>query len=335
MAEEQTDFEAIPDFVPQTDGTVAGAVLEMPDIDALEVTNGNRNPDGTFKAKEPVSENDSDDPADEEPAEPEVEAAGDESDEDEDEDFLEFTTEEGAEPTRVKASDALAGYNRAQELEAELATLKTTPTAPPEFDQAIMQSVQAATKYAQRLEQLEQMLNPQMPPEELMNPNSPSFDPEEYYNLTQAANQQYAQLQSVQAERERVEAENAQQRSAVEHAHFTREQRKLAEIWPEVTTEAGATKARTEAKAHYDLDPEVIDSVSDSRFYAVLKDALAYRAMTAAKETSIQVVKAKPKIVKAKGRDPQTKNKQQRTKMARLVESGSRQDAADALEGLL
>ena len=342
MAEVHENFEAIPDFVPQTDGTLAGATLSMPDIDALEVEDGKREPDGrarnedgTFQAKEPVAESDTDDSVEEEPAEPEVEAAGDESDEDEDEDFLEFVAEEGAEPTRVKAADALAGYNRAQELEAENAKLKETPPAPPEYDEAIIQAARQGQEYLQRLQQLEQMLQPRLPSVDLVNPNSPSYDPEEYYNQQQAAEAQFAQLQHVQSERERVAGETNEQTSAAESARISREQAKLKEFWPEVTTEAGADKVRSEAQAHYNLPADIIDSVTDARFYAVLKDALEFRSMKKAKETTVSVVKAKPKLIKSKGRDPQTKDKQQKTKMARLAESGSRQDAADALEGLL
>ena len=339
MAEQNVntgDFQPIADFSPETDGTVAGAVLDMPDIDELEKKTGDRNADGTFKAKEPVeaeAKEEETEGADEK--EPAQEAA---EDDDEDEDYLEFTpedAEEGAEPTRLKASEVLDGYKKTKELEAEVAQLKETPLAPPEYDDAIIQAAAKGQEYLQRLSQLEQMLQPRLPSNDLINPNSPNYDPEQFFHEQQAAEAQYAQLQQVQSERERVSSETNEQSSAAENARIAREQAKLKEFWPEVATEAGAERVRSEALAHYRLPADVIDSVTDSRFYAVLKDALEYRSMKTKAEAPVTVVKSKPKLVKSKGRDPKPKATQQAKKMARLSESNDIEDAASIIGDLL
>ena len=93
----------------------------------------------------------------------------------------------------------------------------------------------------------------------------------------------------------------SQKQEALDDAIWRREQQKLLEMWPEVKEDAYANKVREDASKYYGYSGVEIDSVRDSRQYAVLKDALAYRAMKDAKETAVKVVKAKPKLVKGQG----------------------------------
>ena len=189
--------------------------------------------------------------------------------------------------------------------------------------------------YTTGLRQLEQMLQPFEPDENLLNPQSPTYDPDTYFSQQQYAKSQKAQLEAVQAERARVEREVTERQEAVAKARFAREQQKLMQLWPELKEEATANNVRDQASKFYGLDQQTIDSVQDARFYAVLKDALAYRAQSEAKKTAVKAVKAKPKLVKGAARGQNPKQRRSQEGMDRLSQSGSLEDAMDALDGLL
>ena len=322
-------------------GTVSSAVDLMPDIDELERKNGDRDRDrddvGRFKAAQEDAGKDADHETPEaktddgkEPAK-EVEAA-----DDEDDDYFELPpAAEGEEPQRLKASEVFEGYQKAQELQAELANVRATTPPPVDYDRAIMEAVEHGSQYLQGLRQVEQMLQPFEPNQELINPNSPNYDPEAYFAQTQYSQSQRQQHAQVQAERQRVEQEIHQRTEAVERARFAREQQKLMQLWPELREEAKQRELTDNASRFYGLDQETINSVHDSRFYAVLKDALAFRSQSAAKETAVKVVKAKPKLVRGKARSGNPNQRRSQEGMQRLSASGSLDDAADALDGLL
>jgi len=325
------------DVAHAQDESLSGAALHMPDIEELEIANGDRDDQGRFKAnqeeagrdaeetEEPAKEADADDPAKEA-----------EADNDDDEDYFELPpAAEGEEPQRLKATEVFEGYQRAQDLQAELENVRATAPPPPDYDRAIMEAVEVGQQYLFGLQQLEQQLQPMAPNQDLINPNSPDYDPEMYFNQQQHAQAQAQQHQHVQAERQRVEQETHQRTEAVGRAKFAREQQKLFEVWPELKEEAGAHKVRDEASRHYGIDEATLNSVHDSRFYSVLKDALAYREQSAAKETAVKVVKAKPKLVKGKARQGNPANRRSQDGLQRLQQSGSLEDARDALEGLL
>ena len=252
------------------------------------------------------------------------------------EDWIEVNVDGQEEPLKLSVNDVYQGYERAKELEAEVENLKQSTPPPPDYDSAIMAAIEKGQEYLTGLKQVEQMLQPIEPDQNLINPGSPHYDPETYFQQQQYATQQREHLKAVQAQREAAEQEVNQRESAVAQARFQREQQKLMEMWPEIKEEAAANAVRDDASRYYGLDNQTLDSVHDSRFYAVLKDALAYRKQQSTEKKAVRKVKAKPKLVKGAARNTESpQRRSNREAMERLSQSGSRDDAIAALDGLL
>ena len=122
----------------ENDGTLASAASLMPDIDQLEITNGDRDAarddgrddQGRFAKAQEEAGQDAEEVEAKDDAEPEAKA-DDAGAEEDDEAFIEITPEEeGAEPVRLKVDEVYEGYQRAKQLEAELENVKTTLAAP-------------------------------------------------------------------------------------------------------------------------------------------------------------------------------------------------------------
>ena len=327
-------------------GTLSSAVDVMPDIEQLErEDNGNAVPRddlGRFQRTQEEAGQEAPEQAEgddnEERKEPE-QLSGEDAVEasDEDGEWIEIEgDEEGQEPVRLKLDEVYEGYQRAQQLEAELENVKTSTPPPPDYDQAIIEAIDRGQQYLDGLRQVEAMLHPVMPDDSLINPQSPTYDPDAYFAQKQWAESQAQQLNYIQQQREAAEREVNERSEAVARARFAREQQKLMSMWPELQQEANAHKVREDASRFYGIDNETLNSVHDSRFYAVLKDALAYRQQQGASQKAVKAVKAKPKLVKGKAKA--TESKARRTSqrgMQRLMETGRPEDAIDALEGLI
>jgi hypothetical protein len=86
----------------------------------------------------------------------------------------------------------------------------------------------------------------------------------------------------------------------------------------------------------YGLDADTINSVSDARFFALAKDALAYRSQKATAQAAAKVVSAKPKLIPGKARSTiNGKTATYQNAMGRLQQSGTVDDAASAIASLL
>lgn len=254
------------------------------------------------------------------------------------EEFFELPPEaEGGEPIRVKADEVWQGYQRAKDLEAELAELKEVAPPPPEYDAAIYQNVQVRGQLMKELQAYQALLQPQQPDLELLNPNSPRFNSDLYYSQVQMAGQMNQQLHAVKQRMAELQHDQEQEAEAVQQARFARERSKLQQIWPEVLSNPQkANQVREAAARLYGIDQNTFATTIDARFYAILKDAMAYRDGIKAQQTAVKVVRSKPKLVRASARSGETaKQMAVNSAMQRVQRSGSLEDAAEAIGGLL
>lgn len=324
------------------DGTLIDATRDMPDIEALERGYGqpvdaektaaaDREANGRFKAKEAAE------PAAK--AEEGKEPAAAEAEEDE-EDYIELPGEkEGDEPQRLKVSEVFAGYQKARQLEADIAAGKAKPSAEmtPDAETATENLIRAMAEYQKNNEIFAAMQQAKEPSIELLNPNSEHYNPELYAQQKLQAQRTAELISRTQAERERVAKEQEQLQQKLDAARFQREQAKLNEFWPELMADkAVQTEVMTKAEKAYGFKAEDFNGIVDHRHYKVLKDALAYRAAQEKTEAVVKVVRAKPKLVKGAARSSvNPKDAKRADAMDRLSKSGSIDDAADALEGFL
>lgn len=336
----------------QNDGSYEDAVLAMPDLladDPVDVdpatgyarrNETTRDLDtGKFAAKEAKAE---DKPAEakakEEPAEPE---AVDQSDDD----YIELPPEkEGEQPVRHKLDDVVEGWQRAKALETELAETKarvnsSTPL-PNEIEEHLTELAKARTAVVNEAKAWARVNQPVAPNQELVNPASPNYNPELFHGQLQEYQRQLAQHRQVAARVKEYEDQNKAEQEALRASKLSREVAKVKEFWPEVLTDE---KTRIEAKKSllefYGIDDALLDSevTADNRFYKLAKDALAFRAMQGKQAEAVKAVKAKPKLIQAQARSQPTNSKTAKFNESykALAESGSLEDAANALEGFL
>lgn len=318
----------------QQDGSLEAALASMPDIEALEASNPDLQPltrdtarddAGRFKAKEPPE-------AKQETQDAEAEA---EAPVEDDDPLVEFATEEGKEPVREKLSKVLEGYTKAQKLEADLQAAKQSQRVmlPQEVETLITEVSKHRQNLIQQLQMVASQSRPVPPDLELMNPNSANYNPELYYGQTQ----QFLAAKERQAQVVREIETSAKEQEALVRARMDREWQRIQQVWPEfAASKDNAEKARSDLKSAYGFDDETLNSVVDSRFYALAKDALAYRAKATKEAEAVKVVKAKPKLVSGIARQTTTaKQRSSADSFKRLQQTGSIEDAAAALEAFL
>lgn len=332
------DTEEIGTQEIEQDSSLASAVSVMPDIEALERGQPvDRGADGKFKAlnngeqAEPTGE-----PAKDAPKQPDQKAAEQQPAEEE-EDYIELAGEgEGAEPTKIKLSDAIERYQQFEKVQADLAEAKKSQPPPEHYEQAIAKAHEEATQYLNGLKQLEQWMQPPTPNPDLVNPNSPNYNPELYHQHLVQAEEVGKLRAALRQEAERVEKEASEKNRVVLEARMAREKGEVAKIWPELADPAVRSKVVDDFSKAYKFTPEEVKAIGDHRVLAVIKDALAYRASLAKKETAVKVVTAKPKLVRSQARNNQT-GKQAAFAAAndRLSKSNSIDDAAEAIGALL
>lgn len=333
------------------DGSIHDAALAMPDLDiddpaqagphpgdAARNVNGQFRPaDGKPAAKKVAMPNPAEVANDPDGDAEAAEEASDVADE-----FFELPPEkEGEKPRRLKASEVWEKAQRADALEQQLVEARRTVVPPAAFDEQLMQLITAQQNTLQQLQMYEQMLHPEQPDIELINEESPRYNPGLYQRQYAMAQQKASQVSRIRAQMEAVDQDRKQRVAAYERLQFARGREALGQLWPEVVADDGkeAARVRSEVAEYYGrhgVTPEVMASITNPGFYAVLKDALAYRRGLRAKETAVKVVRSKPKLVRGAARGPSNaKAAAYHNGMQRLVRSNTIEDAADALEGLI
>lgn len=265
-------------------------------------------------------------------AEPEaVEAAG------MDDEWFELPADkEGEAPKRIKAEDVFKGYQEAQELRQVLEQVTRITPPPPQYDEEIIKTAQVRHRMVQELQQMIALNQPMEPDDELMNDRSERYNPGEWHRQKAFYKQQQERIGLMHARLQREQHFIQQESEALTAARKSREQSKLVQFWPELRDPVVQRTVKDEAARYYGVDDGVFDSVMDARFYAVLRDALAYRSGQKQRQQAVKVVRAKPKLVRGAARDPAgPKGAQLSASMRKLAISGSIDDAADALGGLI
>lgn len=258
-----------------------------------------------------------------------------------DDDYLELPAEkEGEQPTRLKISEVLQGFNEAKTLRGELEGLRTqTRQMPAEIEKELSALVDHQTKYTNGITAITKMMQAPEPNLAYLDPNNPNYSPETYYaQVKQAENIKGLQAQ-LQAEADRVEAEQKANTLKLHNAKVEREMRSLLRDWPEFAKPEVQKQFVADAAKEYGLTAEEIASVTSARDYSILRDALAYRASKRAKETTteqaVKVVKAKPKLVRGSARQPSNgKAVAYSDAMERLSKSHSIEDGLAAMRAL-
>jgi hypothetical protein len=199
--------------------------------------------------------------------------------------------------------------------------------------QAVQEAKQLRDTYAQRLEMIEQMLQPQQ--EENLE-YLKETDPIGYSVKVAEMVQKEKQLAAVQAERSRIQQQQEQDRQAQMQHVVAEEMQKLSAAIPEFTDPAKGEAIRNDIRAfgkQLGFSDNELAAVYDSRAVLTLYKAMQYDKLVASKPAITKKVNEAPKAIKAGVSKPRDSNAEETRKLkARARASGSIRDAASVFE---
>lgn len=271
-------------------------------------------------------------------APPEVEAADEVTNPDDE--FFEIELEKDGKPVkeRLKATEVWQKAQDYDRVAREFEDYRRSNIAPEAWDQSIMQVQQVTDDLLQQLAIQRHMLRPQQPDANLLNPESPRYNPELYGRQTIAAQQQLERYNEIGAEMKRLADAKSAREIALNRAQAERWQAKTFDIWPELRDGSEVARVRDDAVKYwgkYGATPEMLGSIHHPAFFAMLKSALAHERGKQARETAVKVVRAKPKLVKGQAKGTASPQQAQyQSAMQRLNQTNSIEDAAAAFRAL-
>lgn len=245
---------------------------------------------------------------------------------------------EGEAPRRIAAEEVFNGYQRSQELEEEIEELRRSSPPPEEWDSQIAQTVKERGALIQKMTVYRQMLTPPEPDVNMLNQEHPNYNPQQYHNQLVLAQRMREQLALVEREIGDLSTAQESENRALAAARMERERGKLRQIWPEVVGDAKkAAEVRDWIAREIGISPTELAGIVDARFYKLAKLAFTHHTSQKAQKAAIKVVRGKPKLVRSTARGGGDSGKQTTTNnaMQRLSRSGSIEDAANAIGGLL
>ena len=199
--------------------------------------------------------------------------------------------------------------------------------------QAVQEAKQMRDTYAQRLEMIEQMLQPQQ--EENLE-YLKETDPIGYSVKVAEMVQRDKQLSAVQAERSRINQQQEYDRQAQMQHVVAEEMQKLSAYIPEFTDPANGETIRNDIRAfakQVGFSDNELAAVYDSRAVLTLYKAMQYDKLVASKPAITKKVNEAPKAIKSGVSKPRDSNAEETRKLkARAKSSGSIRDAASVFE---
>ena len=202
--------------------------------------------------------------------------------------------------------------------------------------QAVQEAKQMRDTYAQRLEMIEQMLQPQQ--EENLE-YLKETDPIGYSVKVAEMIQRDKQLAAVQAERSRINQQQEQDRQVQMQSVVAEEMQKLSSFIPEFSDPAKGEAIRNDIRAfgkQIGFSDNELAAVYDSRAVLTLYKAMQYDKLVASKPAITKKVNEAPKAIKSGVSKPRDSNAEEIRKLkARVKSSGSVRDAASVFERFL
>ena len=199
--------------------------------------------------------------------------------------------------------------------------------------QAVQEAKQMRDTYAQRLEMIEQMLQPQQ--EENLE-YLKETDPIGYSVKVAEMVQKEKQLSAVRAERERINQQQEHDRQMQMQQVVAEEMQKLSASIPEFADPAKGEVIRNDIRTYgkkLGFSDNELAAVYDSRAVLTLFKAMQYDKLVASKPAITKKVTEAPKAIKSGVSKPRDSNAEETRKLkARARASGSIRDAASVFE---
>lgn len=310
--------------------TAAEDSPEQPEADAVEAV-----------------EQDSEEAEDKADYEEAVEATEDEVEEyaDSEDDDNEVEEEEQPQTFRVKAAgeekevtleELMQGYQLGADYTKKTQEVAELRKANEAERQAIEESKKVRDTYAQRLKAIEEFLTQGDSQEDLavMKEN----DPIGYAVKVAEMTEKKEQLNAVRAEQQRLAQQQQAEQSQAMQNFVAQEAQKLAQVLPEFSDKTKGEQVRNEIR-NYGKSVGYTDNelaqVYDSRHVITLHKAMLYDKLQKSKPSVKKKVAEAPKMVKSGTKVKQSVSDAQKKQMARLRQTGKKEDAAALFENFI
>jgi len=310
--------------------TAAEDSPEQPEADAVEAV-----------------EQDSEEAEDKADYEEAVEATEDEVEEyaDSEDDDNEVEEEEQPQTFRVKAAgeekevtleELMQGYQLGADYTKKTQEVAELRKANEAERQAIEESKKVRDTYAQRLQAIEQFLTQGDSQEDLavMKEN----DPIGYAVKVAEMTEKKEQLNAVRAEQQRLDQQQQAEQSLAMQNFVAQEAQKLAQVLPEFSDKTKGEQVRNEIRNYgksVGYTDDELAQVYDSRHVITLHKAMLYDKLQKSKPSVQKKVAEAPKMVKSGTKVKQSVSDAQKKQMARLRQTGKKEDAAALFENFI
>jgi hypothetical protein len=260
-----------------------------------------------------------------------------ESYEEEVEESPKYRVKANGEELEVSLDELLNGYSRTADYQKKTQSLAEQRKAVEAERSKIEETAKVRDTYAQRLQVIEQLLQQQTGTENLAELRE--NDPIAYAIAIAERSEKEKQLSAIQAERQRVYQEQAQQQAQVLQSHIQQEQQKLVEMIPEFKDEAKAEVIRRDIRSYaksIGFSDQELSQVYDSRAVSALYKSMMYDKLVAGKSSAHKKVQSAPKTLKPGTSNPKSSETEAKKKdFERLRQSGNKKDAARLFERFL
>jgi hypothetical protein len=253
------------------------------------------------------------------------------------EDSPKYRVKANGEELEVSLDELLNGYSRTADYQKKTQSLAEQRKAIEAERGKIEETARVRDTYAQRLQVIEQLLQSQSGTENLAELRE--NDPIAYALAIADRSEKEKQLGAIQAERQRVYQEQAQQQSQVLQSHIQQEQQKLVEMIPEFKDDAKAEVIRRDIRSYaksIGFTDQELSQVYDSRAVSALYKSMMYDKLVAGKPGAHKKVQSAPKTLKPGTSNPKSSEQEAKKKdFERLRQSGNKKDAARLFERFL
>ena len=248
-----------------------------------------------------------------------------------------YRVKANGEELEVSLDELLNGYSRTADYQKKTQSLAEQRKSVEAERVKIDEAAKTRDTYAQRLQVIEQLLSQQDSTENLQELKE--SDPIGYAIKVAERSEREKQLQTVQAERQRVQQEQQALHGQRMNQHIQSEQEKLKTIIPEFKDEAKAEVIRRDIRSYaksIGFSDQELSQVYDSRAVQTLYKSMQYDKLMAGKAGATKKVSSAPKTIKPGTSNPQSSEQEaQKKDFAQLRKTGNKRDAAKLFERFL
>ena len=247
-----------------------------------------------------------------------------------------FRVKAAGEEKEVTLEELMQGYQLGADYTKKTQELAELRKANEAEYKAIQESKRVRDTYAQRLQAIEQFLTQGDSQEDLavMKEN----DPIGYAVKVAEMTEKKEQLNAVRAEQQRIAQQQQAEQSQAMQNFVAQEAQKLAQVLPEFSDKTKGEQVRNEIR-NYGKSVGYTDNelaqVYDSRHVITLHKAMLYDKLQKSKPSVKKKVAEAPKMVKSGTKVKQSVSDAQKKQMARLRQTGKKEDAAALFENFI